>query len=256
MEATPSAGRIPEPPGEATAGQPPTSPPGPSNSANPANPTGPRRVGLSPTLRDRIVEHLKRSGADSISGIARVLSEDREAPVHRLTVAGYLQALSEAGMLRELDRPPSKLYQLANPETHWSLHQRVHRALRDTERSEEERVRIALAVLQTLLGRPIFQAELLHAGFTALPDTLEKVVVGDTTRRTYRDLFSRRASPRIDVPSRDPLFAFPAGDPILDSAPVVETIRRILVKSTGVDHLVAERPAGPAQAQLSLGGNA
>jgi hypothetical protein len=213
-----------------------------------------RRLSREATLRDRIVEHLRTHDHDSISGIARALSDGRAAPIHRLTVAGYLQAMAEAGILRELERPPSKEYKLANPEAHWSLHQRVHRALSDTPRSEPEKARLALAALQVLLGRPVFQAELHHAGFAQLPPGLDKVVVGDAVRRAYRDLFSRRASPRIDVPPRDPLFALPTGDPLLESAAVDELVRKVLVKATGAEHLLAERPAGPAQAQLALGG--
>lgn len=213
----------------------------------------PRRFSREATLRDRIVEHLRSRDDDSISGIARALSDGRAAPIHRLTVAGYLQAMAEAGILRERDSPPSKVYKLANPEAHWSLHQRVHRALQDAPRSDADKARLALATLQTLLGRPVFHAELLHAGFTALPPGLEKTVVGDQVRRSYRDLFSRRASPRIDIPQRDPLYALPPGDPLLGSAAVEELVRKVLVKATGAEHLLADRPAGPAQAQLSLG---
>lgn len=211
-----------------------------------------RAIGRTVVLRDRIVEHLKR-GPDSISGLARVLSTGRDAPIHRLTVAGYLQAMAEAGQLRELDRPPSKLYQLANPESHWSLHQRLHRLLQESKHAERERVRVAVAVLQTLLGRPIFQAELLHAGFSALPEELERVIVGDATRRHYRDLFGRRLSPRIEVPARDPLLALKPDDPLLRSEAVLELVRRLAVKGTGADHLVAERPPGAQQVALDLG---
>jgi hypothetical protein len=217
-------------------------------------PREPRRLSREATLRDRIVEHLRVHEDDSISGIARALSDGREAPIHRLTVAGYLQAMAEAGILRERDRPPSKAYKLANPEAHWSLHQRVHRALQDSPRSDAEKARLALAALQAVLGRPVFQAELHHAGFASLPADLAKVVVGDATRRGYRDLFGRRASPRIDIPQRDPLFALPPGDPLLGSAAVEELVRKVLVKATGAEHLLAECPAGPAQAQLALGG--
>jgi hypothetical protein len=211
------------------------------------------RLGRAPVLRDRIVEHLKR-GPDSISGVARVLSDGREAPIHRLTVAGYLQAMEEAGLLRELDRPPSKLYQLANPESHWSLHQRLHRLLQESPRSERDKARLALAVLQTLLGRPIFQAELLHAGFHALPEDLERVVVGDAVRRHYRDLFGRRGSPRIDVPARDPLLGLKPEDPLLKGEAVAELVRRLATKATGAEHLVADRLAASHQAQLDLAG--
>ena len=222
----------------------------------PPDPSGggtgkPSRIAAVDLLRDRILEHLKR-GPDSISGLSRELSKDRSAPIHRLTVAGYLQALAEAGILRELDRPPSKLYQLQNPEAHWSLHQRVQRLLAVEPRSEPERLRLALAALQTILNRPIFHGELVHAGFTVPPDALEKVVVPDGVRRTYRDMLQRRAQPRIDIAPRDPLYLIPATDPILTSAPVQEILRRALIAATGSEHLVAEK-AGPQQAQLDFG---
>lgn len=232
--------------------QPDGSPPEPEPST--------RRTLREHTLKDRIVEHLRATGTDSISGIARVLASEAQrgsgarAPVHRLTVAGYLQALAEAGVLRELDRPPSKLYQLQSPEAHSSLHQRVFRALQDLPLAEAERARLALAALQRVLERPVFQAELQHAGFHAPPPGAERVVVGDALRRQYRDLFRRRASPRIDVPDRDPLLSLPAGDPLLASAHVEETLRKVLLRATGAEHLLADRPAGPQQAQLSLEG--
>ncbi|HEX2066176.1 MAG TPA: hypothetical protein VHI93_05120 [Candidatus Thermoplasmatota archaeon] len=226
---------------------------GSDGEAAPAAEAPPRRFVRDATLRDRIVEHLRAHDHDSISGIARALSDGRAAPIHRLTVAGYLQALAEAGVLRELERPPSKEYKLANPEAHWSLHQRLHRALQDSPRSEAEQARLALAALQGLLGRPVFAAELHHAGFATLPADLPRVVVGDATRRGYRDLFARRASPRIDIPPRDALHALPPGDPLLGSAAVEDLVRKVLLKATGAEHLLAERPAGPAQAQLALG---
>jgi hypothetical protein len=214
----------------------------------------PRRFPRQATLRDRIVEHLRLRDHDSISGIARALSDGRDAPIHRLTVAGYLQAMTEAGILRELERPPSKEYKLANPELHWSLHQRVHRALADSPRSEADKARLALAALQTLLGRPLFRAEMLHAGFDAAALGFGKTVVPDPVRKAHRKIFERRASPRIDIPERDPLLALPPDDPLLGSPAVQELIHKVLVKATGAEHLLAERPAGPAQAQLSLGG--
>jgi hypothetical protein len=219
-------------------------------------PTPPRPVLRTHTLRDRIVEHLRATQADSISGISRFLASGGEAPVHRLTVAGYLQAMAEAGILRELDRPPSKLYQLQNPEAHWSLHQRLHRLLQESPLPEAERCRLAIAALQRALGRPIFQAELQHAGFQQVPPGVDRVVVGDATRRQYRDLFGRRATPRIEVPARDPLLSLPEGDPLHSDPRVEELLRKVLLRATGAEHLVAERPTGPQQVALDLGGSA
>ncbi len=248
VAASPALPEPPTPPAPPT----PSGSPGPSDASAAPEPSR-RALVRTATLRDRIVEHLKRTGTDSISGITRVLLDGGGAPAHRLTIAGYLQALSDAGVLREMERPPSKLYQLQNPEAHWSLHQRLHRVLQETPRSEADRVRLALAALQMALGRPIFQAELMHAGFQSIPDDLRRVVVGDGTRRAYRDLFARRASPHVLVPPRDPLLALDDGDPLLESDTVEDLLRRVLLKATGADHLVADRPTGPQQAQLDLG---
>jgi hypothetical protein len=221
-----------------------------------AGPAGQPAAGAAPwardTLRDRIVGHLRRVGHDSISGIARSLRREGEAPAHRLTIAGYLQAMTDAGLLKEVERPPSKEYLLASPETHWSLHQRLWRLLQDAPKTEEERVRMLLACLQLTLGRPVFAAELLHAGVPRIPDALERHVVADDVRRAYRRLFERKAAPRIDVPQRDALYLLPPGDPLLGAPPVHEAIRRLATKATGADHLVAERPAAPTQKSLDL----
>ncbi|MEK6976273.1 MAG: hypothetical protein AABY18_08030 [Candidatus Thermoplasmatota archaeon] len=205
-------------------------------------------------LRDRIVEHLRRVGHDSISGITRALQREGEAPAHRLTVAGYLQAMADAGLLKEVERPPSKEYLLANPETHWSLHQRLWRLLQDVPRSDDDRVRLLLACLQLVLNRPIFAGELLHAGAARVPDALDRHIVPDDVRRAYRKLFERKATPRIDLPQRDPLLMLPPGDATLGSATVQEVLRRLAAKATGADHLVAERPAAPTQKSLDVGG--
>lgn len=205
-------------------------------------------------LRDRIVEHLRRVGHDSISGITRSLQREGEAPAHRLTVAGYLQAMTDLGLLKEVARPPNKEYQLANPETHWSLHQRLWRLLQDVPRSDDERIRLLLAALQTILNRPIFAGELLHAGAPRVPDSLDRHVAPDEVRRGYRKLFERRVSPRIDLPQRDALLMLPPTDPALTHPVVQDVVRRLAAKATGADHLVAEKAAAPTQKALDLGG--
>lgn len=207
-------------------------------------------------LRDRIVEHLRRTGHDSISGITRALQREGEAPAHRLTVAGYLQAMADAGLLKEVARPPNKEYQLANPESHWSLHQRLWRLVQDVPRSEEDRIRLLLACLQLVLNRPIFAGELLHAGAPRVPESLERHIAPDEVRRGYRKLFERKATPRIELPQRDLLLLLPPTDPLLGSAAVQETLRRLAAKATGADHLVAERAAAPTQKSLDFGGGA
>jgi hypothetical protein len=138
---------------------------------------------------------------------------------------------------------------LPNPEAHWSLPQRVWRAAQDIPRPEADRVRLTLATLQQLLGRPIFQAELLHAGVPRIPEDIPRVVLADAARRALREQVARR-HPRVDVPQRDPLLQLPPADPWLGHSLVQETVRRALLKAAGAEHLVAERT--PAAAQTSL----
>ncbi|MHB8633305.1 MAG: hypothetical protein ACYDBQ_04960 [Thermoplasmatota archaeon] len=244
----------PDAPGEPPAsdpGEPPVRDPGERPATAPGEPPA-RRAHIAvenPVWRDLIIEHLRTVGEDSISGVTRALSGGRERPIHRLTIAGYLQALAEAGVLKEVERPPSKDYQLQDPQMHWSLHQRIFRAL--AGKPERERLRLALAALQVMLARPIFQAELLHAGFLAIPERwegVERVTVPDNVRRHYKELFERRSSPHIEVPARDPL---------LQGAAVAEVLRRITLKATGAEHLAWERPvSGPPQASLDQVGAA
>ncbi len=225
----------------------------------PAAPTptaagSPVALGPRDTLRDRIVDHLRRVGHDSISGIARALTRGGEAPAHRLTVAGYLQAMTDSGLLKEIARPPNKEYQMQNPDMHWTLHQRVWRHVVDLPRSEEDRVRLLIAILQTLLARPIFAAELVHAGAARIPEGIERITGFDEQRKAYRKLFERKGGPRIDVPLRDPLYALPAQDPLLASPFVAEAIRRLLTKLTGAESLVAEREAAQRSLAELVGG--
>lgn len=196
-------------------------------------------------LRDLVVAHLRAHGHDSISGIARTVSAGRDRPIHRLTVAGYLEALADVGILKEVDRPPSRTYQLQEPAAHRTLHQRVWRAVNALRPPDPPA--LLLATLQALLQRPVFLAELRHAG--AGPDTahLPRAVLEDDERRHHKRALGR-GTYRIEVPPRDPMLAL--GEPHLaELAPLVQEVaRRVALASTGAVALQAERP--PAQASL------
>lgn len=198
-------------------------------------------------LRDRIITHLQQAGTDSISGIARAVSEGLERPIHRLTVAGYLSALADAGELRELDRPPSKHYQLAQRRMHLSLHQRVGRLIQGLDLPRGGYAALAAATLSHLLGRPIFRAELRHAGFED-DDGLLVAPVDDLTRRRYREIIIRRARPRIQLPRSDPLYR--VADGVVPKRLVDEVTRRLLVEATGADHLALQPVQDQAQVRL------
>ncbi len=211
-------------------------------------------LGTEPTLRNVILEHLRRRGQDSISGVTRALAAARAPakPLHRLTVAGYLKALAEGGVLRESDFGPSKHYALANPEAHQGLHRWVGRAVTEMDLPADARLPLALAALQALLGRPIFAAEIREAGFEPDPSVLERITVSDMERRRYRELFRRKAKPLIAVPDRDPMYG-PPRHPHPPDAQVQEVLRRVIVGSTGSEHLSAPRTAaGFVQGRLDL----
>ncbi len=201
-----------------------------------STPTG--RLGPEPPLRDRVLSHLRDEGSDSISGIARTLSIDRHKPIHRLTIAGYLQALAEAGILREVERPPSKHYQLANPETHLSLHQRTGRIVQEMELPLAQRVPTLVAILNRLLGRPIFRAEIEHAGFPVMLGALQHAQPDEDQRRVYRALLKKRPNPHIDIPRADPLFLPPTGPDAVPEARIQDILRRLILEATGSTHLV------------------
>ena len=56
-----------------------------------------------------IIDCLGKDGK-SISALSKDL-EDRGIKMHRLIITGYLRALTDQGVLREREIPPSKIYQ-------------------------------------------------------------------------------------------------------------------------------------------------
>lgn len=201
-------------------------------------------------LRDKLIAHLRAVGSDSISGVARALSVDRDKPIHRLTVAGYLAAMAEEGVLREVARPPSKHYQLSNPNQHRDLYERVGQAVREVAMPVELRGAAALAVLHRVLGRPVFRAELQRVRLP-VPDDLPRAVVPDDDRKRVRLALQKRRLHQVDVPRADPMFLPPVGL----VAPVDEVLKRALLISCDADHLAEDTPRG-RQVALPLGDEA
>lgn len=193
------------------------------------------RLTADEAFRDKLLAHLRDVQSDSISGIARAMSEGRDRPVHRLTVAGYLSAMTDAGVLREVQRPPSKHYQLANATLHRSLYERVGQAVREVPMPVERRGHTALAALVRILGRPVFRAELV-ATRSPVPEDVPRLAPDDEQRRSIRARIQARANPRLDIPRHDPLL----GEPSL-TGPVDEVVRRALLAATDSEHLAEER---------------
>lgn len=190
-------------------------------------------------MKDVIISHLS-SGSDSISGIARAASVGREKPIHRLTVAGYLTALTEMGVLVETDRPPSKHYQLAEPERTKTLHQRIGKVVVDMDIPAPDRPALAAAALVQALGRPIFQAELHHAGFPRMGPAIGTVRLEDDERRSIRERFRTGRFP-LTIPHGDPLLSPREG--AVSQTAVQEVLRRTLVRATNAENVVVAKPS-------------
>lgn len=199
-------------------------------------------------LRDKLIAYLRQAGSDSISGVARALSEGRDKPIHRLTVAGYLAALSEEGVLREISRPPSKHYQLSNPNQHKDLYERIGQAVREVPMAVELRGATALAALCRSLGRPVFRVELQRARLP-VPDDLPRAVLADDERKRVRLALSKRKHHTVDVPKGDPMFMAPRELPV---GPVDEVLKRALLLACDADHLADDTPRG-RQVALPMG---
>ena len=97
----------------------------------------------------------------SISALSKEL-ESRGVKMHRLIITGYLRALTDQGILREREIPPSKIYQPVK-QMQETIYDAVSRACRNLTRDADE---LILYVLNRLFKRPIFESELRAAGVT------------------------------------------------------------------------------------------
>jgi len=118
-------------------------------------------------LKDLVVAYL-REQERSISALTKQLRQDGY-PFHRLFVTGYLKALADAGVLREKDIPPSKVYS-TSAHRDLSLYELVGARCREATADESDQVRLAVGVLQKLFRRPIFLKELRECGFAGAVD--------------------------------------------------------------------------------------
>ncbi len=114
-------------------------------------------------LRFAILEILKEDGK-SISAISREL-EQRGFDLHRLILTGYLRALTDSGILREKEVPPSKIYQPIKGKEK-DIYERVSEAARAVASDQEEAGSLTIYALNRIFRRPVFQEELLRAGIT------------------------------------------------------------------------------------------
>lgn len=105
-------------------------------------------------------------GDKSISSLHRVLVNEGHK-VHRLVLTGYLKAMEETGLLSSRDFPPSKVYSISH-----NSEKDIYESVKEVCANNDEipvkkRPEIILYFLQKLFRRPVFQEEMLRAGFEA-----------------------------------------------------------------------------------------
>jgi len=152
-------------------------------------------------LRETILD-LVASDGKSISAIHRDLQE-RKVDVHRLILTGYLRALTDLKIVKEMDVPPSKVYTPArqrDPD--------IYEAVGDTARRimpAADADRLILYSLLKLFNRPVFLEELRAAGVKA---SIGHVVTPE--KRAEAKNFLKKG--KIKVPDSSPAFTLEGAD--------------------------------------------
>lgn len=107
-----------------------------------------------------IIDCLGKDGK-SISALSKDL-ESKGIKMHRLIITGYLRALTDQGVLKEKEIPPSKIY-LPVKATQGTIYEAVGSVCRNLSADPDE---LILYVLNKLLKRPVFESELRAANVT------------------------------------------------------------------------------------------
>lgn len=148
-------------------------------------------------LKDLVVSYV-RSEERSISALTKALEADGHS-FHRLFVTGYLRALSDVGMLREKEIPPAKVY-TASAHREQNLYELVGELSRRDAADESAQARLAVAVLQKVLRRPIFLRELRESG---LAGAIDAPAVAREEREEARRALMKLG---LEIPSNEPAY--------------------------------------------------
>lgn len=175
------------------------------------------------TLRNLIISYVKDEER-SISGLARKLTEDGYK-MHRLFLTGYLRAMSDMGILKEKEIPPSKVY-TTSVQREKNIYELVGEKCKSLEIVERDRATVALSVLEKLFKRPIFLREIRECGFD---DVVAKRVIGDKRAEARRRLIDNG----VEIPGNDP--AYTAGEGFGEPANTI--IRELVLDKFAAHHL-------------------
>ncbi len=130
----------------------------------------------------------------SISAISRSLKDAGEDS-HRLILTGYLRAMRDLGVLKEVDMPPSKLYTYEGGVIKGDLYSLLADKVKNI--SEDIQAPSAIMIINTLLERPCFEHELREIGVKPRKSEYIKRV------RTSELNIHRKNITRIDIPKDD-----------------------------------------------------
>ncbi len=139
---------------------------------------------LDRPLKDIIIEILGKDGR-SINSLSKKL-EERGIKKHRLILTGYLQAMTDLGLLRERIIKPAKVFSVREKEEK-SIYAIIGEKARQI--AEEDASDIALYTLYRLFKRPIFMRELEKCG-VGVPINKEKVY-GDERKKALNMLLEQ-----------------------------------------------------------------
>lgn len=110
-----------------------------------------------------ILQELEK-GDKSISSLYRALTEEGHK-VHRLVLTGYLKAMEEVGILTSKDFPPSRVYSISGT-SEKDIYETVKEVCANTDTiPANKRAEVTLYFFQRLFKRPVFQEEMLRAGY-------------------------------------------------------------------------------------------
>ncbi|HDM36475.1 MAG TPA: hypothetical protein ENG09_04395 [Candidatus Syntrophoarchaeum butanivorans] len=194
------------------------------------------------SFQDAITE-LLRDESLSISAIQRRLGE-RGFKEHRLVITGYLRALRDLGVLKEVEVPPSKIYSLAlkEEEPEKGFYDLIKHEIEDLDADENLRMATAVLVVNTLFRRPCFRAELKRMGIKEVETRWVRRVDG-------RPYVSTIDPDKLVVPDGDPAYECDCELPPPPIEMVLKVLSGVLKEVLDLSGLYEKYP------QMTLGSN-
>jgi DNA-binding HxlR family transcriptional regulator len=149
-------------------------------------------------LKELIIKYVKEEER-SISSLSRRLEEEGHK-MHRLVLTGYLKALTDVGVLREKEIPPAKVY-TTSAHREKNIYEAVGEKCMALNLDNDEKVQVAVFILQRLFRRPIFFEELKQCGFKGGVEDAEQIT-GDERREAKAAL----TKADVHLPYNDPAY--------------------------------------------------